>query len=284
MRWAYEGVIFEPSGVDHTSPGSSFVVGGQIVREVFGAEPPIGPMYAFVGISGMAKMSSSRGRRADRRRTRCPSWRPRCCAGCTPGAGPTSPSRSRSTRRSSACTTSGTRSVARWPPAPPRTATRRVHPGHRHGRGRPAADHAAPRALPDAGVHRGRDHRRRRADAADPARPRPGRPGRPRSTRCGPGWTRRPAWVRHAARPAEQRTHGARPSPTSALLADLDDTAARVAAAAGGRAGRRTGRWTGSPRSSTACRRGSSACRWTSSRRPSSRSPSGRSSPCSTPC
>jgi lysyl-tRNA synthetase, class I len=61
MRWAYEGVVFEPSGVDHQSPGSSFVVGSQIVREIFGAEPPIGPMYAFVGISGMAKMSSSRG-------------------------------------------------------------------------------------------------------------------------------------------------------------------------------------------------------------------------------
>ncbi|GAA1292844.1 lysine--tRNA ligase [Planotetraspora silvatica] len=61
MRWAYEGVVFEPSGVDHTSPGSSFVVGGQIVRAIFGADQPIGPMYAFVGISGMAKMSSSKG-------------------------------------------------------------------------------------------------------------------------------------------------------------------------------------------------------------------------------
>ncbi len=61
MRWAYEGVLFEPSGVDHSSPGSSFVVGGQIVSEVFGGRQPIGPMYAFVGISGMAKMSSSRG-------------------------------------------------------------------------------------------------------------------------------------------------------------------------------------------------------------------------------
>ena len=61
MRWAHEGVDFEPSGVDHSSPGSSFVVGGQIVREVFGGQQPIGPMYAFVGISGMAKMSSSRG-------------------------------------------------------------------------------------------------------------------------------------------------------------------------------------------------------------------------------
>jgi lysyl-tRNA synthetase class 1 len=61
MRWAYEGVIFEPSGVDHQSPGSSFVVGGELVREIFGGEQPIGPMYAFVGIGGMAKMSSSKG-------------------------------------------------------------------------------------------------------------------------------------------------------------------------------------------------------------------------------
>ncbi|MFL4906201.1 lysine--tRNA ligase [Streptomyces sp. MMS24-I2-30] len=60
MRWAYEGVVFEPSGVDHSSPGSSFQVGGQIVG-IFGGRQPIGPMYAFVGISGMAKMSSSRG-------------------------------------------------------------------------------------------------------------------------------------------------------------------------------------------------------------------------------
>ncbi|AXE22410.1 lysine--tRNA ligase [Streptomyces globosus] len=60
MRWAFEGVVFEPSGVDHSSPGSSFQVGGQIVH-IFGGEQPIGPMYAFVGISGMAKMSSSKG-------------------------------------------------------------------------------------------------------------------------------------------------------------------------------------------------------------------------------
>ncbi|TDD52612.1 lysine--tRNA ligase [Nonomuraea terrae] len=61
MRWAYEGVVFEPSGVDHHSPGSAWVVGGQIVGEVFGGQQPIGPMYAFVGITGMAKMSSSKG-------------------------------------------------------------------------------------------------------------------------------------------------------------------------------------------------------------------------------
>ncbi|WP_327088243.1 lysine--tRNA ligase [Nonomuraea sp. NBC_01738] len=61
MRWAHEGVIFEPSGVDHHSPGSAWIVGGQLIGEVFGGERPIGPMYAFVGISGMAKMSSSKG-------------------------------------------------------------------------------------------------------------------------------------------------------------------------------------------------------------------------------
>ncbi len=61
MRWRYEGVDFEPSGVDHQSPGSSFTVGGQLVTEIFGGHQPLGPMYAFVGISGMAKMSSSRG-------------------------------------------------------------------------------------------------------------------------------------------------------------------------------------------------------------------------------
>jgi lysyl-tRNA synthetase class 1 len=61
MRWAYEGVAFEPSGVDHSSPGSSFVVGGRLVGDVFGGVQPIGPMYAFVGMQGMAKMSSSKG-------------------------------------------------------------------------------------------------------------------------------------------------------------------------------------------------------------------------------
>ncbi len=61
MRWATEGVMFEPSGVDHSSPGSSYMVGTQLVSEIFGGTAPIGPMYAFVGISGMAKMSSSKG-------------------------------------------------------------------------------------------------------------------------------------------------------------------------------------------------------------------------------
>lgn len=60
MRWAYERVVFEPSGVDHQSPGSSFQV-GLALAPLFGWERPLGPMYAFVGFAGAAKMSSSAG-------------------------------------------------------------------------------------------------------------------------------------------------------------------------------------------------------------------------------
>lgn len=60
MRWAYERVVFEPSGVDHQSPGSSFQVGLDLAP-IFDWRRPLGPMYAFVGFGGVAKMSSSRG-------------------------------------------------------------------------------------------------------------------------------------------------------------------------------------------------------------------------------
>ena len=36
MRWAYEGVAFEPAGEDHHAPTGSFTVGSALVREVFG--------------------------------------------------------------------------------------------------------------------------------------------------------------------------------------------------------------------------------------------------------
>ncbi len=32
MRWAFEGVDFEPGGVDHASPGSSYTVGKELVK------------------------------------------------------------------------------------------------------------------------------------------------------------------------------------------------------------------------------------------------------------
>lgn len=61
MRWAFERVTFEAAGVDHSSPGSSFTVGAHLVREVFDAEPPHFLTYSFVGTSGAAKMSGSKG-------------------------------------------------------------------------------------------------------------------------------------------------------------------------------------------------------------------------------
>jgi lysyl-tRNA synthetase, class I len=61
MRWAYENVTFEPAGVDHSTPGSSFTVGAALVSEIFGGEAPLHFAYSFVGTTGSAKMSSSRG-------------------------------------------------------------------------------------------------------------------------------------------------------------------------------------------------------------------------------
>ena len=61
MRWAYERVTFEPAGVDHASPGSSFTVGAELVSAIFGGEMPLHFGYSFVGTSGAAKMSGSRG-------------------------------------------------------------------------------------------------------------------------------------------------------------------------------------------------------------------------------
>jgi lysyl-tRNA synthetase, class I len=62
MRWAYEHVTFEPAGNDHASPGSSFTVGEELVKEIFGGEIPVHFGYSFVGSSGgSSKMSGSRG-------------------------------------------------------------------------------------------------------------------------------------------------------------------------------------------------------------------------------
>ena len=60
MRWAFEGVDFEPGGADHATPGSSYTVGKEIV-EFFGASAPSFVAYGFVGFAGMQKMSSSAG-------------------------------------------------------------------------------------------------------------------------------------------------------------------------------------------------------------------------------
>jgi lysyl-tRNA synthetase, class I len=62
MRWRHEGVVFEPGGHDHASPGGSFDVSSVITKDVFGYEPPAFAEYKFVGIQGLgAKMSGSKG-------------------------------------------------------------------------------------------------------------------------------------------------------------------------------------------------------------------------------
>lgn len=61
MRWEFEGVDFEPGGSDHSSPGGSFETAGKIAKEVLNVKPPYFQSYAFVGIQGASKMSSSKG-------------------------------------------------------------------------------------------------------------------------------------------------------------------------------------------------------------------------------
>ena len=62
MRWGEEGVVFEPGGFDHASPGGSYDASAVIAREIFDVEPPVFAGYQFVGIRGIqGKMSGSKG-------------------------------------------------------------------------------------------------------------------------------------------------------------------------------------------------------------------------------
>ncbi|MFA5747331.1 MAG: lysine--tRNA ligase [Candidatus Paceibacterota bacterium] len=62
MRWGQEGVVFEPGGVDHASPGGSYDVSSVIAKKIFGVEPPVFAGYQFVGLRGLdGKMSGSKG-------------------------------------------------------------------------------------------------------------------------------------------------------------------------------------------------------------------------------
>ena len=62
MRWAFEGVDFEPGGKDHASPTGSYQTSKVIAEKIFGFEPPVFQGYEFIGIRGtVGKMSSSSG-------------------------------------------------------------------------------------------------------------------------------------------------------------------------------------------------------------------------------
>lgn len=61
MRWAREGVDFEPAGKDHHSEGGSFDTSRKIV-ELFGGQAPVSFQYDFISIKGRGgKISSSSG-------------------------------------------------------------------------------------------------------------------------------------------------------------------------------------------------------------------------------
>ncbi|GHU80809.1 lysine--tRNA ligase [Spirochaetia bacterium] len=63
MRWAYEGVDFEPAGKDHHSQGGSFDTARHVCKEVYNWDAPITFRYDFIGIKGSpGKMSSSKGK------------------------------------------------------------------------------------------------------------------------------------------------------------------------------------------------------------------------------
>jgi len=61
LRWKYEGVDFEPAGIDHQVKGGSFATGKEIVKEVFGVEAPVTQIYEWVKPKGGTEFSSSSG-------------------------------------------------------------------------------------------------------------------------------------------------------------------------------------------------------------------------------
>jgi lysyl-tRNA synthetase, class I len=62
MRWAHEGVSFEPAGEDHHAPTGSFTVGRTLVSDLYGGRAPESIVYSFVTLAGVGgKMSGSAG-------------------------------------------------------------------------------------------------------------------------------------------------------------------------------------------------------------------------------
>jgi lysyl-tRNA synthetase, class I len=62
MRWAFEGVDFEPAGKDHHSEGGSFDTARKVVEQVYGGSAPVTFQYDFIRIKGRGgKISSSSG-------------------------------------------------------------------------------------------------------------------------------------------------------------------------------------------------------------------------------
>lgn len=62
MRWAHEGVDFEPAGKDHHSEGGSFDTAKLLCKDIYGVDAPVSFQYDFISIKGRGgKISSSSG-------------------------------------------------------------------------------------------------------------------------------------------------------------------------------------------------------------------------------
>lgn len=61
MRWMYEGVDFEPGGIDHAAASGSFVVSKEIVKDIYAGKAPLFQGYGWLGIKGLGDMHSSSG-------------------------------------------------------------------------------------------------------------------------------------------------------------------------------------------------------------------------------
>lgn len=61
MRWQFEGVDFEPGGIDHASANGSYDVAKDISKKIFNYNAPIFQGYGWLGIRGLGSMHSSTG-------------------------------------------------------------------------------------------------------------------------------------------------------------------------------------------------------------------------------
>jgi lysyl-tRNA synthetase, class I len=61
LRWKYEGVDFEPGGIDHSVQGGSFTTAKEISKNVFGFDPPVYQFYEWISIKEGEAFSSSKG-------------------------------------------------------------------------------------------------------------------------------------------------------------------------------------------------------------------------------
>ena len=88
MRWAYEGVDFEPGGLDHSTPGSSYTVGKEVVKRVLRLPRALLRRLRLRRLRRHAEDVLVPPAGCPRPPTRCASSRRRSCAGSTPAASP----------------------------------------------------------------------------------------------------------------------------------------------------------------------------------------------------